>query len=55
MDPEPKTTQSAVKLPPVAGYKLDQLGLSEASEKILKSSMQSEKAVYKNPRARKIL
>jgi hypothetical protein len=53
---------SAVKLPPVKGYKLDQLALSEVGENIMKKTMDHVDAVgamghttYKNPQTRKLI
>lgn len=54
----PIKQESAVKLPPVKGYKLDQLGLTDYAETIVKKQMESslsDTRTYKNPRARKML
>lgn len=53
---------SAVKLPPVKGYKLDQLALTEVGENIMKKTMDHVDAIgatghtsYKNPHTRKLI
>lgn len=57
-----KETASAVKLPPVKGYKLDSLGLGDAGDTIIKKSMEGGYGSdnrggggYKNPHTRKLI